>query len=105
MVDSLKPGQKIRCTISKNPRSKGATDTVARLMRQDPEIAKGLRRAQAYRKRNANIHNRGGRDWYARAKAGKNLRVAPGESWTMTFVPHLAPDLRAVENVLSIETA
>ena len=105
MIDQLSPGQTIRCTIKKAPRAKAKGDTIARLMRQDPEISKGLRRAQAHRKRTANIYTRGGRDWYARARAGKNLRVATGESWTMTFVPHIANDLRSVEDLLTIENA
>ena len=105
MIDTLKPGQEIRCTVSSMPRSKAKADTIARLMRQNHEIAKGLKRAQAHRKRTANIHNRGGRDWYARAKAGKNLRVAPGESWTMIFVPQIQADMASVQQYLSIENA
>lgn len=104
MIDTLKPGQEIRCTVSSMPRSKAKADTIARLMRQNHETAKGLRRAQAHRKRTANIHNRGGRDWYARAKAGKNLRVAAGESWTMVYVPHLRADIASVEQYLTIES-
>jgi len=105
MLDTLKPGQEIRCTVSAMPRAKAKVDTIARLMRQNHEISKGLKRAQAHRKRTANIHNRGGRDWYARAKAGKNLRVAPGESWTMVYVPHIHADIASVAPYLSIESA
>jgi hypothetical protein len=105
MIDSLKPGQKVRCTIDAVPRSKGGRDTIARLMRLDKDVAKGLRRAQAHRKRTMNVYVRGGRDWHSRIRAGKNLRVTPGESWTFAFVPQIRADLESVQECISIEKA
>lgn len=105
MIDTLSPGQKIKCTVNAWPRAKAKGDTIARLMRRDPEISKGLKRAQAHRKRTMKIYTRGGRDWYSRVRSGKNLRVIPGETWTMTYVHQIAPDLRSVESLLTIEPA
>jgi hypothetical protein len=48
-IDSVAAGQTLRCTVAKAPRAKGPKDTIARLMRLDPENAKSLRRAQHLR--------------------------------------------------------
>lgn len=104
-IDAFKPGQSIRCTIAKTPRAKGPRETIARLMRLDPENARGLRRAQLLRSRRMNAYIRGNRLWHSREKAARVVRVAPGESWNLPFTPALAPDLKSVASYLTIEQA
>lgn len=104
-IDSINPGQTIRCTVAKEPQAKGHRDTIARLMRRDPENAKALTQAQAVRKRRLNVYVRGNRFWTSREKAARVVRVANGETWNMPFTPDLAADLRSVESYLTIESA
>lgn len=103
MIDQLKPGQKIRCTIKRVPNAKGPRDTIARLMRQDPDNARALRAGQQRRKKTNNPYIRGNRLWVARVKAAKVVRVVEDRSWEMAYIPVLEPDLRSVEKYLELE--
>ena len=105
MIDRFKPGQMIRCTITKAPRTEARIDTIERLMRQEPEVRKNLRRAQRRRRQEMTVYNRGNRDWYSREKCAKIVNAAQGASWTMPFSVQLAPELASVEDYLSIEKA
>jgi hypothetical protein len=104
-IDTLKPGQSIRCTIAKTPRAKAPRETIARLMRLDPENAKGLRHAQVLRSRRMNAYIRGNRLWHSREKAARVVRVANGESWNLAYTPILGADLKSVAAYLTIEKA
>ena len=105
MTVSFKPGQTIRCTITRAPRSHGATTTIRRLMQQNHETRKRLRRSQKARRDQMDVYIRGGRRWHNRKRCGKSLEVSTGQSWDMTYVPHLASDLASVEEFLEIKGA
>ncbi|MGD1915034.1 MAG: hypothetical protein ACFCBV_02435 [Phycisphaerales bacterium] len=105
MTDTLNPGDKVTCTITAEPRSRAAKLTIGRLMKLDPSIQRGLRRAQKRRRQNMRVYVRGGRDWYAREKCGKGGQVKVGNSFTMTYVPHVAADINAVSSYLKLEPA
>ncbi len=104
-INSLDAGSEITCTITALPRSRAGKLPIGRLMKLDSGIQRGLRRAQRRRRQNMRVYVRGGRDWYAREKCGKGGQVRVGESFTMTYVPHLAPDMKAVEGYLKLEPA
>src|ERR1051326_4792576 len=80
MLDKLKPGQTIRCTITAAPRTEAGIDTIERLMRQEPGIKRGLRRAQRRRRQDMIVYNRGNRDWYKRETCGRLVKAAKGAS-------------------------
>jgi hypothetical protein len=105
MIETLKPGQSVRCTILKAPRTENRQQTILRLMRKDAGISRALRKASRRRQQNMVIYNRGNRDWFKRETVGKLARVAVGEAWTMLYTPDLAPDLRTVEKYLQIKPA
>ena len=105
MLDNLKPGDAIRCTVSQEPRAAAKTKTIARLMRRDADITAGLKRAQELRRKRMKVYIRGGRDWYSREKAAKITIVRKGATWTMAFTPDLANALRSIETYLNIEKA
>lgn len=105
MIETLKPGQSLRCTILKAPRTENRQQTILRLMRKDAAISRALRKASRRRQQNMVIYNRGNRDWFKRETVGKLARVAAGETWTMLYTPDLAPDLRTVEKYLQIKPA
>src|SRR5262245_17292730 len=105
MLDTLKPGQTVRCTILKAPRTDDASQTILRLMRKDPTVARRLRKSQMMRRRHMIVYNRGNRDWYKRATVGKIARVAAGESWQFTYTLELGRDMKVVEKFLKVETA
>lgn len=105
MAQSFKPGQNIRCTITKAPRTEAGIDTIERLMRQEPSIKRGLRRAQRRRRQDMIVYNRGNRDWYKREICGKLVRAEAGASWTMQYSHQIAPELRSLEKYLKIEPA
>lgn len=103
MLDSIKPGQDIVCTVTKEPRTDNPRQTIARLMRRDPANIKSLRKGQMRRRRITPVHQRGGRRWYVRQKVGKIVHPIEGATWTMTFTPDIAPDLRSVAAFIEIK--
>lgn len=105
MLESIKPGQSIACTITKVPRSHGGRETLSRLMRMDPDIQKKLRKSQTRRRQNMLVYNRGNRDWTSRKKCTRIVEVAAGAVWTMTYTPHVAPDLRSIADCISVAAA
>lgn len=105
MSQSFKPGQNIRCTVTRSIRTEDARDTVMRLMRQDPDIKRGLKKAQEHRLDTLVVRGRGGRPWPTRRKSAKIARAERGESWTMPYTPLLQHDLASVAQYLKIESA
>lgn len=103
MIDTLAAGETINCTIERVPNNKGAVDTITRLMRRDPEIKRGLARAQSLRRRRMNSYIRGNRLWHSREKAARVARCEKGATFTMPFTHDIAPDLRSVEQYLSVK--
>ena len=103
MIDTLKPGQQVRCTLVKIPRALAPRKTVERLMWRDPETAKGLRKSQKLRRRNTVVYNRGNRDWVSREKCAKVVHTAVGQTWSMRYRLDLAHDLKNLADCLSIK--
>lgn len=98
------PGTKIRCTITKVPQAAGTRETIERMMRQDPANIKALRNSQKARESKNNFYIRGNRLWGARAKCAKIVRVQEGNSWEMTFTPHVGNDMAAISDYISVES-
>lgn len=96
-------GSTLRCTVTKTPNSHGAQTTLERLMRLDPKIRKGLKRAHTKRQQSLEVYIRGNRDWTKREPCGKLVKAEKGQSWSMTFDPTLAPDLASVAGFVKIE--
>ncbi len=105
MPIALKAGQKITCTITKTPRKAAAIDTIERLMRQDPAVKRGLRRAQRRRRQDMVVYNRGNRDWYKREICGKQVAAKTGATWTMTYSHQILPELESLEGYVSVKGA
>ncbi|MCC5787115.1 MAG: hypothetical protein EA423_01925 [Phycisphaerales bacterium] len=103
--DSIKPGENIRVTIESEPKVQDRADTIARLMRRDPDHARALRKGHETRARNPRTKIRGGRVWHIRPKPAKVVRVRKGESWNMTYTHDLRDDFRSVESFLKVEKA
>lgn len=104
MLESLKAGQKVVCTITKEPRG-DARDTVMRLMRFDPDHKRALKAAQEHRDKTMIIRSRGGRPWAKRVKSSKIVIPNQGSSWTMTWFPHIAPDFKSVSSCVEVKPA
>lgn len=105
MIESLKPGQNIKCTVSSLPRKRDSIDTIERLMRRNPVVARGLKKAHNQRQQTLNVYIRGNRDWTSRVKCGKIARVVAGASWVMPFDLSISKDLASVAANLKIENA
>ena len=105
MIDSLKPGQTVRCTLVKLPRSRGNSKTVRTLMLRDPENVRASRRAQIARRRNTVVYNRGNRDWVQRRPCARIAVLKTGAQWSFAYQYDLADELRSVESLLKIEAA
>jgi transposase InsO family protein len=105
MLDTLKPGQMIRCTIAKAPTAEAKVDTIERLMRMDPAVSRGLRKAHRRRQQDMVVYNRGNRDWYKREKCARIASCAKGEKWTMVFNFDIKRELNSVKNFVTIEAA
>jgi hypothetical protein len=105
MLENIKPGSKIRCTLTSAPRTEAAEDTVRRLMWLDKDTQKGLRRAQRRRRQDMVVYNRGNRDWYQRETCARIAIPEQGATWTFTYSHQLAPDIASVAKHLKIEQA
>jgi hypothetical protein len=105
MLETLKPGQSIRCTVLKLPKAAADRKTIERLMRRDPNVIRGLRKSHRLRESTTVTYNRGNRDWVQRQKVGKIVRLVKGNTWTCTFDFSIAPDFRAVESFVKVEAA
>lgn len=102
MFDNLKPAQAITVTVKSVPAREDARQTIARLMRQDPEVKGSLKRTQEHRRRNTVVRSRGKRPWAVRMKRTLVARVEKGASWKMHFFPQLRDDLASVADHLEI---
>ncbi|MEX2219541.1 MAG: hypothetical protein WD749_12380 [Phycisphaerales bacterium] len=105
MSQTFKPGQSIRVTITAAPRTEAGIDTLERLMRADPDVKRGLRRAQRRRRQDMVVYNRGNRDWYRREKCARIVRAVNGATWTMPFSHQIAPELASVAGNVKVEPA
>ncbi|MEO1128381.1 MAG: hypothetical protein AAFX05_01590 [Planctomycetota bacterium] len=105
MLDSFSPGQTIKCTVVKEPRVQDAIQTVARLMRNDPDIKRRLKAAQDHRRKTLVVRSRGKRPWAVRQRSARYALPKAGATWTMPYVPHLASDFKAVSNYIKVESA
>lgn len=105
MLQSLKPGQSIRCTVTREIRIHDDYETVMRLMRFDPRLRRLLKSAQEHRVRTLVIRSRGKRPWEVREKSARQFRASKGSQWTMRWMPHVVKDFEAVEKYLKVEAA
>lgn len=105
MFEKMKPGQTLKCTVVKEPRRQDARQTVTRLMQQDPDVRRKLKKAQEHRMRNLVVRSRGKRPWEVRRKASRHAIPRQGATWTMTYVPHVRPDFESVADFVKVETA
>ena len=105
MLDSLKPGQMVKCTVNADISRTDDYQTVQRLMRLDPDIKRTLKAAQKYRMDNLHIRSRGRRPWAVRVKSSKIARPIKGATWSMKWFPHIEADCRAVAKYITIESA
>ncbi|MGP1345863.1 MAG: hypothetical protein ACTS3F_04240 [Phycisphaerales bacterium] len=103
MFENIKPGDQIRCTVIKHVNPGDHADTIARLMRQDPDIKRKLKGAQEHRRRTNPVQRWGGRLKTRAPKATRYANVNLNESWTMRYFPQIAPDFKSVERYLKIE--
>ena len=105
MIDSLKPGQIVRCTVEKLPHAEAPADTILRLMRRDPTVVRALRKSQEVRRRNTVVYNRGNRDWVQRRACGKVVRLTKGASWAFVYDLSILPEIKSVQKYVKIEAA
>jgi hypothetical protein len=104
-MPDFKPGQNIRLTITSAPRNEAGVDTLERLMRQEPSVKRGLRKAQRRRRQDMIVYNRGNRDWYKREKCARIVNAQNGATWTMTYSHQIAPELASVAGYVKVEPA
>lgn len=105
MLDGIKAGQTIKCTITREPHNRGARVTLLRLMQRDPSIKRALSKAQQLRRRRMHRYIRGNRLYSARERTPSIARVVTGESWEMPYTHDIAPDMAAVGAYLNVEKA
>ncbi len=104
MFDNLKPAQPITVTVKSVPRREDARQTIARLMRLDPDVKSGLKRTQEHRRRETVVRSRGKRPWPVRMKRTLVARVEEGATWSMPFFPQVQNDLASVSEFLEIKS-
>lgn len=102
-LDALKPGQNVRVTITSAPLVEDDAQTVMRLMRNDPDIKRALKKGSRDRMQNLYVRSRGLRPWEVRRKSAKIAKTEKGESWTMPWAPHMAADMRRVAKYVELK--
>ncbi len=105
MIDTLKPGQNVHCTLVKLPMAAAPGKTILRLMRRDPVVVKGLRKSHRVRQKTTVVYNRGNRDWVQRQKCAKIVELRVGNDWTMPYDASIAPDLQSVSDYIKFSAA
>jgi len=105
MLDGIKAGQTIKCTITREPRTHDARATLLRLMQRDPVIKRALSRAQRLRRRRMHRYIRGNRLYSSREQTSTIARLAAGETWEMAYTHDIAPDMASVGAYLNVEKA
>jgi hypothetical protein len=102
MANALPTTGKVTFTITQLPRTEGGRKTLERLMRLNPRTQRMLTKLAKNRVTNLNERRpRAGRMWLTRARVTRLVRVAVGESFTLTMTPQLLPDVKSVEKYLS----
>ncbi len=101
-IDSLKPGQTVRLTVTRSPGTVDDEQTVLRLMRTDADIKRALKKGSRERMQNLLVRSRGGRPWEVREKSAKIARAERGVTFTMKYTPVMANDLRRVADLLAV---
>jgi hypothetical protein len=104
-MNTFKPGQQVKCTITALPKTDDQTSTLERLMRRDASAKRALKKGHRRRQQEMVVYNRGNRDWYKREKCGKVVRVAQGATWSMPYSLDVAHDIAVVSSFISIEAA
>ena len=105
MFDTLQAGDTITCTISKSPRRDDQAQTIARLMRLDPDVKRALKKGQEHRMRNLNVRTRGGRPWAVRVRPAKVAVPVQGAEFTVRWIPHVRADFESVADLLDVKKA
>lgn len=105
MLDAIKPGQMIKCTVTKEPKREDLKQTISRLMRNDDDVKRRLKGAQEHRMKTLIVRSRGKRPWAVRQKSARYALPVEGATWTMKYFPHAAGDFRAVEPFVKVESA
>ncbi len=101
MVSEISPRKTVTFTITKTPKLDRERKTIARLMRMQPHIQKGLKMLARRRRQHDNVVTaRSGREWISRARVTNLTPVRPGETFTLTITPQIIPDLKSVEAYL-----
>ncbi len=103
---TIEPGTTVTFVVTKTPPRSPQRKTLTRLMCQNVDRRRDLKKVQRRRRQKDNIATRrSGRVWVNRAKAVRTVHVLPGERFTITVTPQIVPDLRSVEKFLKVETA
>jgi hypothetical protein len=100
-IDAFKPGSTVSLKVVSQPKVEDHVQTIERLMRQDPDMKRGLNKGHHDRMQRLIVRSRGGRPWEKRERSAKVVRCEAGAKWTMTYVPQLAGDLRSVAKYLA----
>jgi len=105
MATALSSNKTLTFSIVKLPTRLAQRKTLERLMRMQPDVAKGLRKLQSRRQATENKgHQRGGRTWISRVKAPKLVHMVAGESFTLHVTPQLLPDIKSIEKYLEVKS-
>ncbi len=105
MLDGIKAGQTIKCTITREPLAHAPRATLLRLMRRDPTIKRSLARAQRLRRKRMHRYIRGNRLYSSRERCSNIARVSTGESWQMPYSHDIAADMASIGAYVNIEKA
>lgn len=103
MSDQFKPGTEIKITVTAEPNTKRAEETIRRLMRLNTETQRTLRLAQRHRDRITVRRIRAGNLWHQRPRVARVVNARPGNTWTMRYRPQIANDLQSVSRFVSVE--
>ncbi len=106
MPDLIAPLETLTFTVEKVPKRAAQVKTIARLMKLEPDRQRMLRHLQRRRRVSDNIVSvRAGRRWINRVRATNVARVMTGATFTITVTPQVIPDLKSIEQFLTVKKA
>lgn len=96
----IEPGNKVKVTVTREPRSEAASKTLARLFLKDPRVAKTRRRGP----KPVSPRIRAGRVWQGRPQGTVAARPHKGDSCELVCTLDVVRDLGSVEPYVDIAT-
>lgn len=102
MAMDIKPGSKIKVTLTREPTNEAAAKTLARVFRSNPEGRRARVARKQLRSNQFDGRKRGGRIWMVMPKAPRLCQPEKGTSCDIVATSSIIRDLQSVERFVKV---